>query len=92
VRQWADNRQHWRPIVQAPVTDPALLYGRHTISLTVRADQLTALVDGEPVVTVPALSRSSIEVGREPCRGDRIGIQAWATTEVTVDSFRVARY
>jgi transcriptional regulator with XRE-family HTH domain len=92
VRQWVDNRQHWRPIAHAPVTDPAMLYGRHTLSLTMRADQLAVLVDGDPVLSISALSRASIEVGREPCRGDRIGIQAWATTEVTIDSFRVARY
>jgi transcriptional regulator with XRE-family HTH domain len=92
VRQWIDNRQHWRPIANAPVTDPAMLYGRHAISLTMRGDHLSVLVDGDPVLTISALSRSSIEVGREPCRGDCIGIQAWATTEVTIDSFRVARY
>jgi hypothetical protein len=92
VRQWEDNRQHWRPLAQATVTDPTLLFGRHTLSLSLRSDQLTVVVDGETVLTVPALSRCSIELGRQPCRGQHIGIQAWATTEVTVDSFRVARY
>ena len=29
---------------------------------------------------------------REPCRGDRLGVQAWSTTEVTVDTFRVAHH
>jgi len=28
---------------------------------------------------------------RQHCRGERVGIQAWATTEVTVESFRVAQ-
>jgi hypothetical protein len=91
VRQWEDNRQHWRPLAQASVTDPTLLFGRHTVSVSLRADQLTVLVDGDTVLNVPALSRCSIELGREPCRGPYIGIQAWATTEVTVDSFRVAQ-
>ena len=92
VRQWEDNRQHWRPLAQSTVTDPTLLFGRHALSLSLRADQLTVVVDGETVMSVPALSRCSIELGRQPCRGPHIGIQAWATTEVTVDSFRVARY
>jgi hypothetical protein len=92
VRQWEDNRQHWRPIAQAGVTDPTLLFGRHTVVVTLRADQLTVVVDNEAVLAVPALSRCSIELGRPPCRGMRVGIQAWATTEVTIDSFRVARH
>ena len=92
VRQWEDNRQHWRPLAQSPVTDATRLLGRHNMSVTLRADQLTALIDDETVLTVPALTRCSVELGRPPCRGDRVGIQAWATTEVTIDSFRVARY
>lgn len=90
VRLWEDSRQHWRPIAQAPVTDPAHLYGRHVLRLSVRADQLTVAVDDDPVLEVAALSRAAVELGREPCRGDRVGIQAWSTTEVTIDSFRVA--
>jgi len=90
VRLWEGSRQHWRPLAQAPVTDPAQLYGRHVVRITLRADQLTVLVDGDPVLDLPALSRSTLELGREPCRGDRVGVQAWSTTEVTVESFRVA--
>ncbi len=92
VRQWEDNRQHWRPLAQAGVTDPTLLFGRHTVSVSLRADQLTVVVDGETVLSVPALSRCSIELGRQPCRGPHVGVQAWATTEVTIDSFRVAQH
>jgi hypothetical protein len=92
VRQWEDNRQHWRPIAQAGVTDPTLLLGRHTVTVSLRADQLTVVVDNDTVLSVPALSRCSIELGRPPCRGIRVGVQAWATTEVTIDSFRVARH
>lgn len=92
VRQWEDNRQHWRPLAQSGVTDPTLLFGRHTVSVSLRADQLTVVVDGETVLSVPALSRCSVELGRAPCRGPHVGIQAWATTEVTIDSFRVARH
>jgi transcriptional regulator with XRE-family HTH domain len=90
LRLWEDSRQHWRPLVQAPVTDAAQLYGRHVVRLALRADQLTVAVDGDTVLDLPALSRATVDLGRQPCRGDRVGVQAWSTTEVTVDSFRVA--
>ena len=90
LRLWEDSRQHWRPLAQAPVTDPAQLYGRHVVRLALRADQLTVAVDGDTVLDVPALSRATVDLGRQPCRGDRVGVQAWSTTEVTIDSFRVA--
>ncbi|HSO94993.1 MAG TPA: helix-turn-helix domain-containing protein [Acidimicrobiia bacterium] len=90
LRLWEDSRQHWRPLAQAPVTDAAQLYGRHVVRLALRADQLTVSVDGEPVLDLPALSRATVDLGRQPCRGDRVGVQAWSTTEVTVESFRVA--
>jgi transcriptional regulator with XRE-family HTH domain len=92
IRQWEDNRQHWRPLAQTSVTDPSALFGRHTISVTLRSDQLTVTVDNEPVLNVAGLSRVSVELGRPPCRGEFVGIQAWATTEVTIDSFQVARF
>jgi hypothetical protein len=91
LRQWEDNRQHWRPLAQALVTDPTRLFGRHTVQVTLRGDHLSVVVDGETVLVVPGLSHASIALGRGPCRGGGVGVQAWATTEVTVDSFRVAR-
>jgi hypothetical protein len=91
VRLWDGSRQHWRPLAHAAVTDPARLFGRHVTRITLRGDQLSVQIDGDPVLEVPALSRATLEAGREPCRGDRVGIQAWATTEVTVDTFRVAQ-
>ena len=33
VRQWHDNRQHWKPLAHAPVADPTRLYGGHTIEV-----------------------------------------------------------
>jgi transcriptional regulator with XRE-family HTH domain len=92
VRQWDDNRAHWRPIAQATVTDPAELYGRHQITLTVQGDRLGVFIDNENVLAVPALSRASIELGREPCRGSGLGVHAGATTELTVERFRAARH
>ena len=67
--------------------DPTRLLGRRTIAVSIRGDSLSVEVDGEPVLTVASLSHASIELGREPCRGDRLGIQAAASTaEVTVGS------
>ncbi len=91
VRQWDDNWAHWRPIAQTTATDAADLYGRHQITLTVEGDRLGVLVDGENVLGVPALSRASIELGREPCRGGGLGVHAGATTELTVETFRAAQ-
>ena len=84
VRQWEGNRPHWRPLAHTQVLDPTRVLGRRTICLAVLGDSLTVHVDGETVVTVPSLSHASIELGRQPCRGDRLGIQAAATAEVTV--------
>jgi hypothetical protein len=91
LRQWEDNKQHWRPMAQASVTDPSRLFGRHLVEVTLRADQLSITVDGDAALSLPSLTRSSIELGQAPCRGSGVGVQAWATTEVTVESFRVAR-
>jgi hypothetical protein len=92
VRQWEGNRPHWRPLAHAQVLDPAQLLGRRTISLAVLGDSLTVHVDGETVVTVRSLSHASIELGRQPCRGDRLGIQAAATAEVTVSRFSATQH
>jgi len=91
LQQWADNRPHWRPIVQVPVADPSRLYGLHMIALTVQGDRLTVCVDAETVLTVATLSRASVDLGREPCRGSGLGVHAGATTELTVETFRAAQ-
>ena len=92
VRQWNDSRQHWKPLAHAPVADPTRLFGAHLLEVALRNDTLTASIDGEAVLHVPQLSRSSLDAGHEPCRGGRIGVQAWSTTEVTVDKLLVARH
>jgi transcriptional regulator with XRE-family HTH domain len=92
LRQWDANRPHWRPLAHAQVLDPTRLLGRRTIAVSVRGDSLTVDVDGESVLTVPSLSHASIELGRQPCRGDRLGIQAAATTEVTVSRLSAAQH
>jgi len=92
VRQWNDSRQHWKPLAHAPVADTARLYGAHVIEVSLRNDALVATIDGDTVLTVDQLSRRSIDAGHEPCRGGRVGVQAWSTTEVTVDRLLVAHH
>jgi transcriptional regulator with XRE-family HTH domain len=91
LRQWEDNRQHWRPLAHAPVADPSTLYGRRAVQVTLQGDHLNVVVDGETVLSVPGLSRASVALGRTPSRGSAVGVQASATTELTVDTFRIAR-
>ena len=62
------------------------------IEVSLRSDALVARIDGEVVMTVDRLSRASIDAGHEPCRGGRLGVQAWSTTEVTVDRLLVAHH
>jgi len=92
LRQWEANRPHWRPLAQTQVVDPSCLLGRRTVALALRGDALTVDVDGERVLFVPSLSRASIDLGREPCRGDRLGVQAPATAEVTVDQLSALQH
>lgn len=91
LRQWEGGRQHWRPLAHAPVADPTHLYGRRAVQVVVHGDHLTVTVDGELVLSVPGLSRASVALGRTPCRGGAVGVQASATTDLTVDAFRIAR-
>src|SRR5438067_2456195 len=86
------RRQRWKPLAQVAVDEPTRLYGPHVLLVVLRDDQLDAFVDGEIVLTVGALSRESINVGRSPCSGDRVGVQAWSTTDVTVSKLRVGYY
>jgi hypothetical protein len=92
VRQWYENRQHWQPLAQEPVPDPSRLYGRHAITLHVRGESLSVWVDGNSAVVVPSLDRASLDLGRNPCRGAAVGVQAWSTTEVTIEAFRVVAH
>ena len=66
-------------------------YGHHTIAVQ------CAATSSRPASTARVVHRASaaplLDRARagEPCRGDRLGVQAWSTTEVTVDRLRLAR-
>jgi hypothetical protein len=89
VRLWEQGRQHVQPLARVPLLQPAQVMGRHLVRLALEADELTAHVDGELVLHVQGLSRSALDAGCEPCRGDRVGIQASPTSDVTVESLGI---
>ena len=63
-----------------------------TVRLTVDDDTLVASVNGETVLTVESLKQASIDRGREGVSGDRVGIQAWSSTDLVIDELRVAEH
>jgi transcriptional regulator with XRE-family HTH domain len=92
LRQWSANQPHWRPLAQAPVRELDRLHTRVTIAIALRDDSITADVNGQRVLEIPSLTQLSNEVGLEACRGDRLGIQAAVTTEVTLDRLSAAQH
>jgi hypothetical protein len=92
LRQWDENRQHWKPLAHVRIADAGRLYGPHVVTVTLRGDRLDAYVDEEPVLAVENLGQASYDAGRPPCDGDRVGIQAWSSTEVIVGGLRVGQY
>ncbi len=92
LRQWDLGQQTWQPLAQVPAGDAARLYGRHTLMIGLYGDRLTVTLDGESRLDMDELARCSIDHGRAPCRGAQVGVQASATTEVTIESFRLAQH
>jgi transcriptional regulator with XRE-family HTH domain len=90
LRAWSDDRQHWCPLSRAIVTEPRRMFGHHTIEVNVVGDRVTAAVDGDQVLVIPSLIGTTSRLGLEPCAGSSVGVLSRATTEITVDTFRVA--
>ncbi len=87
VRQWVENLPHWQTLAQTPAS-PTRQYGRHSMTISLVGDSMTASVDGVHVMTIASLGEASIATGCEPARGHRVGLQATPTADVTVESFR----
>jgi transcriptional regulator with XRE-family HTH domain len=90
VRQWQSDRELWNPIARAGTGDPASMYGPLTVRLVVVDDRLVALVNGAEVLDVENLKQASTDRGREAAAGDRVGIQAWSSSDLVIDTLRVA--
>ncbi|HEX4528631.1 MAG TPA: family 16 glycoside hydrolase, partial [Acidimicrobiia bacterium] len=92
VRQWQSDRELWNPIARVGAADPTSMYGPLTVRLEVTGDQLAALVNGVEVLTVENLKQASADRGREAANGDRVGVQAWSSSDLVIDTLRVAEH
>jgi hypothetical protein len=48
------------------------------------------VVNGAEVLTVDSLKQASADRGREGASGSRVGIQAWSSSDLVIDTARVA--
>ena len=92
VRQWLADRELWNPIARVSAGDPSSMYGVLTVRLVLVDDHLTALVNGVEVLTVESLKQASVDRGREAATGDRVGVQAWSSSDLVIDTLRVAQH
>jgi hypothetical protein len=92
VRQWLADRELWNPIARVSSGDPSSMYGSLTVRLVLVDDHLTALVNGVEVLTVESLKQASVDRGREAATGDRVGVQAWSSSDLVIDTLRVAQH
>jgi transcriptional regulator with XRE-family HTH domain len=90
VRQWQADRELWNPIARVASADPTSMYGTLTVRLVATGDQLVAVVNGVEVLTVENLKQASADRGREAATGDRVGVQAWSSSDLVIDTLRVA--
>jgi hypothetical protein len=90
VREWRADRELWNPIAHVPAPDPEAMHGLLAVRLTVDDERLVASVNGVDVLTVESLKEASAERGRDGAAGNRVGIQAWSSTDLVIDELRVA--
>jgi hypothetical protein len=90
VRQWHADRELWNPIARVAGGDPSSMYGPLTVRLALRGEELQATVNGEEVLIVDDLRAASAERGRDAAVGDRVGVQAWSSSDLVIDALRVA--
>ena len=91
VRQWQPTVScGTRSPASAPPTRPRCT-GRSRVRLVVTGDHLSALVNGVEVLTVENLKQASVDRGRDAATGDRVGVQAWSSSDLVIDTLRVAQ-
>ena len=92
VRQWQADRELWNPIARVGAGDITSMYGKLTIRLVLHDDHLVALVNGTEVLRVESLKQASIDRGREAAEGHRVGVQAWSSSDLVIETLRVAAH
>jgi hypothetical protein len=90
VRQWQADRELWNPIARVNGDDPAAMYGTLLVRIEVLGEHLSAQVNGVEVLTVENLKQASADRGRDAATGDRVGVQAWSSSDLVIDAVRVA--
>jgi hypothetical protein len=90
VRQWQDDRELWNPIARVKADDPSAMYGKLTVRIEVNGEQLRVAMNGAEVLVVDDLEQASRERDRGPATGDRVGVQAWSSSDLVIDALRVA--
>jgi hypothetical protein len=90
VRQWQADRELWNPIARVSGDDPSSMYGPLLVRLVVEGEHLSASVNGVEVLTVENLKQASADRGRDAAAGNRVGVQAWSSSDLVIDSVRVA--
>ncbi len=90
VRQWQSDRELWNPIARVSGDDPSSMYGVLLVRLELIGGRLSAQVNGLEVLSVDDLEQASSERGRDAATGNRVGVQAWSSTDLVIDTVRVA--
>ena len=90
VRQWQADRELWNPIAHVAADDPGAMYGNLTVRLEVADEQLVATVNDTIVMTVDDLQQGSVERGRTAPTGRRVGVQAWSSSDLVIETLRIA--
>jgi transcriptional regulator with XRE-family HTH domain len=90
IRQWQGDRELWNPIAHVVAPDVDTMHGHLTVRLELAGERLVALVNGEAVMVVDDLRQGSLDRGREAPGGDRVGVQAWSSSDLVIETLRVA--
>ena len=90
VRQWQADRELWNPIAHVAADDPSTMYGNLTVRLDIVGQRLVASVNDTVVMTIDDLEQGSVERGRNAPAGQRVGVQAWSSSDLVIETLRVA--
>jgi hypothetical protein len=66
------------------------MYGTLLVRLEVTGEHLSAQVNGVEVLFVENLKQASADRGRDAASGVLVGVQAWSSSDLVIDTVRVA--